>query len=456
MYISYTCISSVRVYEVEIEDHKKNIVKIVKKYDEKGGISKHAVALEITSSRIGGSRKTIWKALNELIEEKQIKLRPYKKQQFRLFTTDSRKKILEFEDKMEIAQKLLKQLEKFPEIGDCVFIKETDKIPNLDRNNYDEMTYHGQSVKHFRIEETPIGIPDETKCLQARYDILNNLPLFLVYYINMSQTEFSKSMKDEAKKIINPLIDQCISIMGSDYTSSPYYSNKFAENYGSSEPEVLLCKGLPLNDIHFEFLRTLGRYYFLISNKFSKGYKIDSCKEQKIISDFITSFFPKSTIRNDRLSNSIDRVSIQNYLMGRHHFLEENTIERIKSVMDDSDGFKFSTRYEYYGHNDPRIISNYYIKWIFGLELFSNIEKTIIQANFDESDDYEDEAPDRNYEYGEEDAYEKHSYPSKKTFKGTLWKNLKGKPVILLNEPFSKIRPYKGRRIRISIDDVET
>jgi len=456
MYISYTCMVSVLVCEVEIEDHKKNIVKIVKKYEEKGGISKHAIALEITSSLIGGSRKTIWKAFNELIEEKQIELRPYKKQQFRLFTTDSRKKILEFEDKMEIAQKLLKQLEKFPEIGDCVFIKETDKIPNLDQNNYDKMTHYGQPVKHFSQDETPIVIPVETKCLQARYDILNNLPLFLVHYINMSQTEFSKSMKDESRKIINPIIDKCISMMGSDYTNSPYYSNKFAEKYGSSEPGVLLCKGLPLNDIRFEFLRTLGRYYFLISNEFSKGYKIDSCNEQKIISDFVTSFFPKSTITNDRLNNSIDKDSIINYqISSRHHFLKKNTLARIKNVMQKSDGVKFSTRYEYYGHNDPFIISNYYIKWIFRLDLFSNIEKTIIQTNFDESEDYEDEAKDRSYE-GDEDAYEKHSYPSKKIFKGTLWKNLEGKPVILPKESFSKIRPYKGRPIKIVIDDIET
>jgi len=436
------------------DDFSGRMLEFIIEFEDQGGISKSAV-IQKAKEKYGGSPRIYREYFDKLKEKGEIEQRPFTKEMTRVFPTESKKRIIEFENKMKVVQKLLKQLEKFPEIGDCAFIKETDKIPNMDQNNYYEMVYHGQPVKHFRIDETPTGIPVETNCLQARYDIFNNLPIFLVHYINMPQLEFSKSMKDEARKIINPIIDKCISTVQQNYISSPYYSNKFAEKHGSSEPEVLLCKGLPLNDIHFEFLRTLGRYYFLISNKFSKDYKIDSCNEQKIISDFVTSFFLKSTIANDRLSNSIDRVSIQNYQMGRHHFLEEKTIERIKSVMNDSDGFKFSTRYEDYGHNDPFIVSSYYIKWIFGLELFSNIEKTIIQANFDESHDYEDEAPDRNYEYGE-DAYEKHSYSSKKIFKGTLWKNLEGKPVILLNEPFSKIRPYKGRPIRISIDDVES
>jgi len=437
-----------------LDEVKEKIVKYVQNHQDDEGYHLTQNRVKDAIIKDGGSPNTFTQAFKELLDSKRdgrLQRMHVKKKIYVLALSDKEEKLTELKIKIKQAKNLIGLLEKNPSIGDIVFISESSEIPNLDQYNYDQMKLHGQAVTHFRIDETPFDIPVETKCLQARYDILNNLPLFLVHYINMSQTGFSNSMKDESREMINPIIDKCISLVERDYTNSPYYSKEFAKKYPSSNPGIYLCKGLPLNDIRFEFLRILGRYYFMVSNKFSTKYRIDSCKEQKIITDFVTSFFPKSPIKNDELDKSIDKNSIIDFQWGSDKALGKKIIDRIRKISKSSDGAKFSTRYEYYGHNDPFIISNYYIEWIFGLELFSKIEKTIIQTNFDESEDYEEESKSMNHE----DAYEERAFPFKKEIKGQLRRTKKGNPIITLDESYSKMRPFKGRRVRILIEDAE-
>ena len=109
------------------DDHKSNIVKIVQEYEEKGGISKNEAANRLIDLH-GGSRSTYWPLFDKLVKEDQIELRSRTKQQFRLYPTESKKKIQDFQDKMNSVSKLLKLLDSFPEIGDCFSLHETDNV----------------------------------------------------------------------------------------------------------------------------------------------------------------------------------------------------------------------------------------------------------------------------------------------------------------------------------------
>ena len=344
-------------------------------------------------------------------------------------------------------------IEKNTTIGDCVYIDKDSPIPKLNKYYHNQMLFHGEAVTKFRIDDTPMFLPQQTKCFQARHDILMNLPVFLVHYINLPQLEFSESMKKEAKILINPITDRCVSLLEQDYTISPYYSNEFARQDIKTEPAVYLCKGLPINDIQSDFLKILGRYYFLISNKFSTEYEIDSSDEQRTITGFTINFFPNPNLESNEIYSSLDDDDkISNYFSDDHTRLTPTEFEAFDEIKNKNVGGKFATRYEYYGHNDTFIVADYYLKWILGLNIFSSIEKKMIQMNFEQSEQYEDESKDTEHD----DKYEDFSRPFKKEIKGELRSIANGKAALILSRPYREVEPYLGRWTKILIEEKES
>ena len=373
------------------EGHKENIVKVVQEYESKGGITKNQV-VTILTSEYGGGRSTYWKYFGILIKEQHIELKRYKKKQERLFPTDSKKQIQEFEDKIKSVNKLLKLLEQYPDVGDCVILGENDGIPKL-------TPYHLKEIKRkkrvigYTVDFDRIVNPSEHYCLQARYDILKNIPIFLVNYVNDPLNKFSKKTITESMEIINPIMVDCIYKVQKEYSKSIYYSNKFLEKH-KNNTKISLIKGLPNEDISTEFLRILGRYYFLISSNLS-NFKIDSTKEQKTISEFVTLFYSKSEIPNDKLSEGLNRELIIEYWLDSHkpkkRFYKPGMLERLDKIHEGLGG-KFAYKFDRDANNDPFVIASFYNEWIFRLGVFSNLEKRIIQTYLDETEKYEIES----------------------------------------------------------------
>ena len=180
-----------------------------------------------------------------------------------------------------------------------------------------------------------------------------------------------------------------------------------------------MVKGNPINDISAEFLRVLGRYYFSISHKFSKKHKIDSCKEQKIISEFVKSFYQKSNISNDKFSEKLTVDLIKKYFLTIENpdkrIFTRGILKRIHEA-EETIAWKFSMRYERYANNDPFIIANYYKEWVFSLGIFSHLEKRIFEAFAEDSEEYEQESKHMDHD----DPLEEVDYETWKDFKGKL------------------------------------
>lgn len=436
------------MYGLKGDDHKENVVKIVQEYEEKGGISKNEAAT-LLIERHGGSRTTYWKVFEQSVKEGDIELRPYRKQQYRLYPTESKKKIQEFYEKMNIVKKLLKLLDSFPQDGDCFSLEGKEKIPKLSKYYQNEIELW-KRVVGYTIDFDRRGIIANVYCLQARYDILRNIPIFLVNYVNDPVNGFSKTVKDELMIIVQPILIECMKKLQKDYSKSPYYSTKFLESQ-TGNIEISLVNGLPLENISAEFLRILGRYYFLISKKLSK-YQIDSCKEQKAISEFVRCFYSKSKIPNDKLSESLTEELIIEYWLDnqkpRKRFFKEGMLERLDEVHRALGG-KFAKKFDRYGNNDPFIVTNFYNNWIFTLGIFSLLEKRIIQTYLEGTEEYEIESKTMDHN----DPLEEVDYSTWKDFRGKLTRTSDGEARIVLDKPYSNVKPHVGRWARILIEE---
>ena len=438
----------VQVYALKSDDHKSNVVKIVQEYEEKGGISKNEAAT-ILIERHGGSRSTYWNVFEQLIEQGQIELKAVKKQQYKLFPTENKKKIENFKENIKTVKNLLRLIHKHPEFGDCFVWHVTDHIPKLNSYYTGEIDLWKRVVGYTMDFESKYSSPEEY-CLQARYDILKNLPIFLMDNIDDPTNNYSNLVKDELMKNIHPIMIECVKTTQQDYSKSPYYSNKFYENH-KINTKISLVRGLPLEDIKAEFLRIIGRYYFLISKRFAKKGTIDSSKEQQIISEFVRTFFQKSSIPNDKLSEEITVDLIIEYWLSsqkpRKKFFKEGMLERLEEVHKLLGG-KFAKKFDRYGNNDPFLVANYYNEWIFGLGLFSLLEKRVIQTYLDETEAYEIESKTTDHN----DELEEVDYSTWKDFRGRLYPASEGRAKIILSNSFHEVKSHVGRWTRILIE----
>ena len=206
------------------------------------------------------------------------------------------------------------------------------------------------------------------------------MSLFLINYINEKDNDFSKDAKQECMILMTPLIIKCVTILQKDYSESVYCSNQFINNtnitthiyFGKIESEPYIVA---------EFLKVLGRYYYLISRKFTNKFKIDSCKEQKIISEFARMFYPKTTLNYAEDSEKIHIDVLAMYMLENgppyHEMISSEELKILDKVMSGLAG-KIVKKYVMYSETDPLNIYDYYIKWILSLQIFSKLERRII------------------------------------------------------------------------------
>jgi len=435
-----------------LDEIKERIVKYVSEHqDDKGyNLTQNRVKDELI--KVSGSPNTFTQAFKDLLDPKKdgrlqrVKVR---KTIHRLALSKNEEILTEFKVKMKQVNNLLETVEKFPETSDCFEISKIDKIPKLTKFYFNQMRYLARTVGYTIDYQSPKN-PPEVYCLQSRYDLLRSLPVFFVNYVTDQTNGFSKKGRDEAMRIIEPIMFDCITKIRINYSKSPYCSNEFLKTR-KEITKISMIKAEPIQDIPAEFLRILGRYYFLISEKLSK-WEFNSCKEQKIISEFVKSFYPKSKIPDDKLSESISEEQIEKYWFDNHkprkRFFKKGMIKRLDEVHECLGG-KFAQKFDKFRFNERFFVSDYYNNWIFTLGIFSLLEKRVIQTYFDviEEDGRMATLEDHDEPLDELDRIEQ------KDFIGKLHKTSKGQAVIFLDKKYSEVEPHIGRRTRILIEE---
>ena len=381
------------------------IISIVEEYEARGGITKNEACRSLMEKH-GGSRSTYWKAFTYLLSSKggdRIESRVVhpNKQQKRLFPTESNKKLNKFKNKMKHVGLILDLVEKYRLVGDCY-------INNIKNK---KITYFSTKFTiDSRQQVDSVTVTDDEKYLgvytiQARHDLVEKLPLFLYDYIYDPVNELSE-IKKECLEICNPFIERCLELLQSDYAHSPFFSSIWRDEC-KSNTYIWNGKGQAIPNLESEFLKILGRYYFLISKDLSPNFKIDSCDEQKIVSNFTSAFYPRNKLLREfdpippykkkmNKSNSIDtnKILLKLDVDTIHEYFMKTTDENRTKIMmrcnpkDANDPFD-TTRGHFLMHgfaddnfNDPSGIVEYYLYWIIELDIFSSLELYIVRFAF--------------------------------------------------------------------------
>ena len=369
---------------MRLEQTTQNVIDIVKEYEDKGGITKNE-ACRILIEKYGGSRSTYWKSFDYLLGKNvgnliEARIVPPNKQQKKLFPTESNKRLAQFKIKLEIVDKLLYLIDKNPSIGDCYF--NDIKIKTV--TNYSKRFtpyFHRESEFIKKYDSDQYG---DSYTLQARHDILEKLPLFLYDYVHDTDNGLIK-VKEECLKHCYSKIERCLKILQRDYSNSPFLTNTYIKE-SKNNLHVWDARGQLVSGIEVEFLKILGRYYFLVSKVFSQRYKIESCKEQQIISDFTKKFFPRKKI--ERAYDPIKKTTFESnelydYKIKSMADLDKATNLPLPPPDDFSEGFNSlgaRIMHSFYDddYNDPTGIAEYYLDWLFNMKVFSKLELGII------------------------------------------------------------------------------
>ena len=360
-----------KVYYMQLQEGCQKIIQLVKECENNGGITKNEVC-RILIEEYGGSRSTYWKCFDLLLSPKsgneiEAKIIPPNKQLEKLFPTEKNRKVEEFDFKLKTAEKLIRFLEKTPLIGDCYENSKNDKFLEPDT------TIEAETIRKDSKKEI------EIYTLQARHNILEKMPLFLINYINDKNNDFSEDAKQECMTIMTPLIIRCVSLLQKDYSESVYCSNQFIDNIDITT-HIYFGKIEVEPEIVAEFLKILGRYYYLISTEFANRLKINSCNEQKIISHFASTFYPKTTLNYSEDSKKIHIDALSIYMTGRppyHNIFQPEELQILDKIMDGLAG-KIVKKYVMYSETDPIKIYDYYIRWILSLQIFSKLERRLV------------------------------------------------------------------------------
>lgn len=353
---------------MQLEEGCQKIIQVVKESENDGGITKNEVCRKLIE-KYGGSRSTYWKCFEYLLglsSEIEARIVPPNKQRELLFPTDKNRKVDGLRYKIKTAEKLIDLVEQTPLFGDCY--KNPKKSKDLDPSNHIEV----ERIRKFTKKEI------EIYTLQARHDLLEKISTFLIHYINDKTNEFSEDAEKECKEIMTPLIIRTITILQKDYSESVYCSNQFLDNVEFTT-HIFSGKIDAESDIDAEFLKVLGRYYYLISEKFSNRFKIDSSKEQKIISDFTKTFYPKSQFKYDKNNKQISTEVLAAYFLVpiSDDIVEQEERKILDKMMNGLAG-RTVKKYILYGETDPIKIHEYYVKWFLSLHIFSNFEKKMV------------------------------------------------------------------------------
>ena len=381
----------------------ENVREILSEYEVEG-ITTNQLIKTLENKKIA-SRKTFYHYLPEMLDPQQkniieLKVPEGGKQQKRCYPTNQNKVLEKAKKNFEIVNELLTLVDKTPTIGDC-FASDNPmrKFPELIStdeigksyfpfvNTYEDYVFANEDVGFNKIKITNFVFSH-----RSRYDLLKELPSFLMNYINHTQNSFTKQVRKEAIKIVSPLIIKSFEILNRDYLDSPNYSIQHADKIRKilkDESAILfqVVKGETLPNIEAEFLKILGRYYYCISKKFTKDMELDSREEQKIISKFINAFFFKSSLRENHVGlTGIEDYEIIDFL---HH---SNNPKLFSPKMRNKELFsglsktllgKLLQLYDDSKYNeDPVNIRKYYLELFFRIGLFSSIEQSVLRQTF--------------------------------------------------------------------------
>jgi hypothetical protein len=165
------------------------------------------------------------------------------------------------------------------------------------------------------------------------------------------------------------------------YSESPFFSNEFNDNVESNLHVWYSC-GQKIPGMESDFLRSICRYYFLVSVEFAPKFKPDSSPQQRIISDFVRIFYPRKRLQipceglYDYDYLSIRQLNTANILPPPLNV--PGVIEEVEVSL----GRKFMAGFYDDDHNDPTGITEYYLNWLISLKIFSTVELDIISITF--------------------------------------------------------------------------
>lgn len=374
------------------------VVEILSNYEVEG-ISTNELIQKLETDGIV-SRNTFYKYWELMKDPKKaniIELKKVKKQQMRCFPTQQNRVLDDFKNKMKIAEKMLELIENLPIEGDCFGFESKKKFPEWFDAYYEEVScykpQHGASI--FPISYKPEKHNDYKELqiftLQARYDFLKNFPLFLINFISHPKNNYVNKVKDKCVEIVSPLIIRSVTILQKDYPKFTSFTFQLEKLIQKKVPYSLIAvtsvKSLFEGDHESEFLKILGRYYFILSLRFSNNLNYDSSQEQKIISNFIETFFHKSDIPKtdyDKLKylEFMDVYSELQLAKSDEHE-KRQLYDKIRNSLGDKIG-----RSWWRGENDPYVVLKYYTDLLIRLELFSKIEKIILKARLGFAQDF--------------------------------------------------------------------
>jgi hypothetical protein len=369
---------------------------ILSKY-ELTGISKNELARELQQAKVA-SRATFYEYFEQMADPKGAniirKVVPEGKINYLCFPTRSNQIMTNLKGKFKSIKNLMELIEKNPMLGDCFIplpnlkkVYDADKIPPDTGFGYNTALYteiiHSKKTS-FGESNSVIGL----RAHRARHDFLKELSIFLTHYLNSSKRKYSHQIKTECIKILTPIFLRALKILNDDYLDTINVSKKFKETIQLTAPKdaavlIGLVRGPVMPQIEIEFLKILGRYYYSISKKFSNKMKIDSCKEQKLISEVIRSFYAEDNLI-DSDNEKLDTQEIKKILSLNSNM---SAIRNKDDILDEYDfnknnlAIRLAKTYSKDEENtdDALHIKIYYLKLFLHLNIFNDNEQQILQ-----------------------------------------------------------------------------
>lgn len=309
------------------------------------------------------SRNTFYKYFEEMKKDSILEMRKFKNQQEKCFPTLTDNRIEEFQKKIKVADDLLKIIEKTPMVGDCFLPSMNDKrIYDWVRDYVPELPDRlpGGFLYYDRVQKTAyarFGLTEVIHVLKSRYHFLKNLPVFLIHYINHEYGDLSQQVREKCLMIALPYMIRCISLMQQEYRI-PFYSNQLLEYRKQSQPKgTKFTRDINYRegDIDVDFLRILGRYYFMWCCE-KENFEYDNDSTKKIIRSFIKTFIVQDN--SDDLAEKIDESN-------SHDEDDKSIASRLEKSLGKRD--------------EPYVVLSYYIR-LFSVEgLFNKQESKLLR-----------------------------------------------------------------------------
>ncbi|WP_428324349.1 hypothetical protein [Nitrosopumilus sp.] len=360
------------------------------------GITKNELVRILQEAGIA-SRVTFYEYFDEMADPKKANIiqmiTPKGKINPICFPTPENQSLVRLKEKFKSIRNLLNLIKKYPELGDC-FIP----LPNLKKIHNSEkippMTGYGQNTSLYsdiiHSEKTSFGESNSYIILRshmARHDLLKELGIFLTHYLNSPKRKHSKQIKEKCIKILTPTFLQALNILSEGYVNTTTVSKELKKTIQTTAPIdsavfIGLVRAPTMPQVEVEFLKILGRYYYTISKRFTKNMELDSCREQKIISQVIRDFYCDDD--EDDYEDVLDTQDIERILRLNDNFVttrdKENEIKNeygfdnslainlVKTFSNDEEDV-----------DDALHIKIYYTKLFLSLGIFTKREQQIIE-----------------------------------------------------------------------------